>query len=116
MMCFVEYRSAGFWCKSEVLRDWIAEAVAAAKKVTNPPSWLVGAASYWEAIRSAARYARSDIRFDANVTTPAERTECERFLEALGQRGLDYGAESVNAAALSLIRGEREGQPPEILD
>ena len=116
MMCFVEYRSAGFWCRAEMLRDWIAEAAAAAKRIPNPPEWLAHAASYWEAIRSAARYARSDLRFDVSLTTPERRTDCERFLEALGQRTLDYGAERVNAAALSLIRGERDGQPAEILD
>ncbi|MBL8867805.1 MAG: hypothetical protein KF873_21245 [Gemmataceae bacterium] len=116
MMCFVEYRSAGFWCKAEMLRDWIAEAVAAAKKIPNPPAWLAPAAAYWEAIRSSARYGRTDLRFDTHVTTPERRTECERFLEALAARGLDYGADLINTAALALVRGERDGQPAEILD
>lgn len=116
MMCFVEYRSAGFWCKAEMLRDWIAEAVALAKKQSNPPDWLGVAAAYWEAVRSSARYVRTDLRFDAHLTTPDRRTEGERFLEALAARGLDYGADRVNVAALALVRGEREGQPAEILD
>ncbi len=116
MMCFVEFRSAGFWCKAEMLRDWIAEAVGLAKKLPNPPEWLGVAAAYWEAIRSAARYARTDLRFDTHLTTPERRAEGERFLESLAARSLDYGAERVNAAALALLRGEREGQPAEILD
>jgi hypothetical protein len=116
MMCFVEYRSAGFWCKAEMLRDWIAEAVTAVKKQPNPPEWLGVAASYWEAVRSSARYARTDLRFDTHITTPDHRAECERFLESLAARSLDYGAERVNIAALALVRGERDGQPVEILD
>lgn len=116
MMCYVEYRSAGFWCKAEMLRDWIAEATSAIKRLTNPPQWLTTAASYWEAIRSAARYARSDLRFDVSVTTPQQREDFERFLEQLGQQALEDGAERINTAALALIRGERDGQPAEILD
>jgi hypothetical protein len=116
MMCLVEYRSARFWCKAEMLRDWIAEAVAVAKKHPNPPDWLPVAASYWEAIRSAARYARTDLRFDSHVTTPEQASECQQFLQLLASRGLDYGAERINDAALALVRGDRDGQPAEILD
>lgn len=116
MMCFVEYRTVGFWCKSEMLRDWIAELVSAARSLPHAPEWLTNAAAYWEALRSAARYARSDLRFDVSVTTPGQRDECLKFLEIVGQKNLDYGAESVNAAAVSLFRGELEGQPTIILD
>lgn len=116
MMCFVEYGSAGFWCKAEMLRDWIAEAVAAIKKNPDPPEWLANAAAYWEAIRSAARYERSDLHFGTSATSPEQKFELIRLIESLGGRSLDYGAERVNAAALALIRGELVDQPPEILD
>lgn len=116
MMCFVEYRTVGFWCKSEMLRDWIAELVSAARSLPHAPVWLMQAASYWEAIRSAARYSRSDLRFDVSVTTPLQKDECLHFLEIVGQKGLDFGAESVNAAAISLLRGDLNDQPTMILD
>ena len=116
MMCFVEYRSAGFWCRNETLREWIAEMVAAAKRYPNAPAWLPTACAYWEALRSSARYTRTDVRFDVNISTPQQQHECLQFLEAVGQRKLDDSLERVNAQATALLRGDLAGTDPLILD
>ncbi len=116
MMCFVEYRSAGFWCKSEMLRDWIAEAIAMAKGITDPPQFLTTAMTYWDAIRSAARYGRADLRFDVSITNPVDQHEFEQFLALLAQRTYELEIHSISLMALNLIRGELDGKPAEILD
>jgi hypothetical protein len=116
MTSFVEFHAAGFWCRAEVMRDWIAELLATAKKYPDPPPWLAAACGYWDAIRSAVRYARADLRFEVSVTTPQQQKECEKFLEAVGQRRLDPVIQRANLLAISLIRGDLAGVAPTVLE
>lgn len=116
MTCFVEFHAAGFWCRSEVLRDWIAELLEAGKKYADAPLWLAAALSYWDAIRSAAKYGRVDLRFDVSVTTPQQQQECEAFLEVVGLRKLEPTLRRANLLAISLVRGDLAGVAPTVLE
>lgn len=116
MTCFVEFHGAGFWCREEVLREWIAELLAAGKKYPDPPAWLPAALSYWDAIKSAARYGRADLRLAASVTSAEHQKECERFFEFVAPRLQTPIVQRANALAISLVRGELAGLAPTVLE
>ncbi len=116
MTCFIEFHAAGFWCRGEVLRVWIAEMLAAGKKYPDPPAWLPHALSYWDAIRSAAKNGRAYLRFEVNVTNQQQQTECVQFFEAVGRRRLDPIVQRANTLAISLVRGDLAGMAPTVLE
>lgn len=116
MTCFVEFHGAGFWCREDVLREWVAELLAAGKRYPDPPAWLPAALSYWDAIRSAAKYGRASLRLEVNVTSAEQQKECERFFAFVAGRLEKTIVQRANALATSLVRGELAGLAPTVLE
>jgi len=117
MTSYVEFHGHGFWCRNPILREWLRELVATARGWPAPaPDWFPKACGYWDAVSSALRSGRTDLRLQADVTTEDRQRECERLFAAVADRRLAPPVRRAAALALSLVRGELAGTVPTVLD
>jgi hypothetical protein len=116
MTSFVKYHGHGFWCRNEVLREWLREVILVANAWPNPPDWFAKACGYWDAIVCGLKSYRTDLRLDVDITSPQRQRECEQLFEVVAKRRLHPTVRRAALLALSLIRGELAGTVPTVLD